>query len=138
MRMRQGVQAEVLLSLALITFTATALLLAIFHQTNHARIDALHPLLARGFVAETNSPQFDVRGIKGGVWWSLNAEGHARGLASRVEVLDEKARIGSYRRFSSACSPRQASMTSTNVAETRTAPPRPRPRRRRSEVRGSR
>ena len=50
MRIRQGVQVELLLSLALITFTATALRLAIFHQTNHARIDALHPMLARGFV----------------------------------------------------------------------------------------
>jgi len=91
-RIRQGVQAEVLLSLALITFTATALLLAIFHQTNHARIDALHPLLARGFVAETDSPRFELRGIQGGLRWSLDAEGHSRGLSSSIEVLDEETR----------------------------------------------
>ena len=38
---RRGVQAEILLSLALVMITGTALLAAIFVQVNHARIEAL-------------------------------------------------------------------------------------------------
>jgi hypothetical protein len=50
-RFRQGAQAEVLLSLALVMVTGTGLLAALFLEIDQARVERLHGLLSRGFVA---------------------------------------------------------------------------------------
>jgi signal transduction histidine kinase len=91
-RFRQGVQAEVLLSLALIMFTATALLLVIFLETNHARIDALHPILARGFLVDSRTLPPEIRGIESGRWWHIDSTGDVSGLAGTDEPLDQGTR----------------------------------------------
>ena len=51
MRFRQGAQAEVLLSLALVMVTGTGLLAALFLEIDQARVERLHGLLGHGFVA---------------------------------------------------------------------------------------
>jgi signal transduction histidine kinase len=88
-QIRQGVQAEVLLSLALIMFTATALLLVIFIETNHARIDALHPVLARGFLVDSRTLPLEFRGIEGGAWWHVDAKGDVSNLGAGAAEIDE-------------------------------------------------
>ncbi len=96
MARRHGVQAEVLLSLAVIMFTATALLGVIFLETHYTRIDALHGLLGRGFASTSAAPGFAVHGLRGGLAWrvdgsqritplgpgdtDLDAETHALGM----------------------------------------------------------
>ena len=89
MQARQGVQAEVLLSLALIMFTATSLLLFIFLETNHARIDALHPILARGFLIDSRTLPLEFRGIEGGAWWHVDANGLVKDLGAAARDIDE-------------------------------------------------
>lgn len=97
MQVRQGVQAEILISLALIMFTATALLLVIFLETHRARIDALHPILARGFVVESRRLPSEFRGIEGAEWWHLDAAGResalpSLGATSESGPLDDSSR----------------------------------------------
>lgn len=83
MRARQGVQAELLLSLALIMFTATALLLVTFVGIHRAQTSDLHALLARGFAAEITRTDFESKGFGTGSWWRLDSE--ARLMASSGE-----------------------------------------------------
>jgi signal transduction histidine kinase len=92
MGFRRGVQAEVLLSLALVMITGTALLAGIFVQVHHARIEALHVVLGEGFVAESQADVFDLRPIEGGVWWRLGRAGDVRGLNVSADALDVETR----------------------------------------------
>jgi signal transduction histidine kinase len=88
----RGVQAEVLLSLALVMVTATALLAATFVQIGRARIEALHEVLGQGFVAEAALDSFDFRPPEDGLWWRLTPEGRARGLGRQTTEIDEETR----------------------------------------------
>ena len=58
MRFRQGAQAEVLLSLALVMVTGTGLLAALFLEIEQARVERLHGLLGHGFVASVGDCPF--------------------------------------------------------------------------------
>jgi signal transduction histidine kinase len=87
-RFRQGVQAEVLLSLALVMVTCTGLLAAVFLQISHARIDSLHGLLGRGLEAVARDPVVEVRPPEVGLWWRLDHDARVTGLNASAELID--------------------------------------------------
>jgi signal transduction histidine kinase len=92
--LRRGVQAEVLLSLALVMVTGTALLAAFFIEISHARIEALHGLLGDGFVVEAESQTrgYPLHLSEGGVWWRIDHEGRVFGLNASENLLDSNTR----------------------------------------------
>ena len=94
MGFRRGVQAEVLLSLALVMVTGTALLAAFFIEISHARIEALHGLLGNGFVVEAESQTrgYPLHLSEGGVWWRIDHEGRVFGLNASTNLLDSNTR----------------------------------------------
>jgi len=92
MRARQGVQAEVLTSLALVMITATGLLAAVFLEINQVRIQSLHALLGRGFLAEVDAPVFGSGAFQAGVVWRVDTEGRVRGANASSELLDDETR----------------------------------------------
>ncbi len=92
MRLRQGVQAEILISLALVMATGTALLAAVLLQIDDARIESLHGLLGRGFVASTRHGIVDFDQADAGHWWEIDARGGVRGLNTPSQALDERTR----------------------------------------------
>lgn len=92
MGFRRGVQAEVLLSLALVMITGTALLAAFFLEINHARLEALHGVLGKGFVAEIQAQGVLLHPIEAGSWWRIDREGRVTGLNASVDVLDSDTR----------------------------------------------
>ncbi|MBC8187302.1 MAG: HAMP domain-containing histidine kinase [Proteobacteria bacterium] len=92
MAMRQGVQAEVLLSLALVMITGTALLAAFFLEINHTRIEGLHDVLGRGFASQVESPSFAVSPTDGGLWWRVERDGRVSGVNASAEDLDSSTR----------------------------------------------
>ena len=89
---RQGVQAEVLLSLALVMVTGTGLLAAVFLEINHSRVESLHGFLGHGFVAQTRDPSFEVRAGDVGIWWQIDLDGEVHGLNATADLLDEGTR----------------------------------------------
>jgi signal transduction histidine kinase len=93
---RRGVQAEVLLSLALVMITGTALLAGFFLELSHARIEALHGLLGKGLVAEaeaqTQVQKIRLDPIEGGIWWRIDSEGRVTGLNALPAALDASTR----------------------------------------------
>ena len=96
MGFRRGVQAEVLLSLALVMVTGTALLAGFFLELSHARIEALHGLLGKGLVAEaevqTQVQKFRLDPIEGSLWWRIDSEGCVTGLNAPPAALDATTR----------------------------------------------
>ncbi len=92
MRLRQGVHAEILISLALVMATGTALLAAVLLEVDDARIEALHGLLGRGFVAATHDGIVDLDVADAGRWWTLDARGAVRGLNVPAHALDPGTR----------------------------------------------
>jgi len=93
---RRGVQAEVLLSLALVMVTGTGLLVAFFLEISHVRIEALHSLLGKGLVAEariqTQARTFGLDAVERGVWWRVDEAGHVSGLNSSAGPMDSDSR----------------------------------------------
>lgn len=89
---RHGVQAEVLLSLALVMVTGTGLFAAVFLEINHARIDSLHGLLGQGFVAQSRDPALEVHSGEVGLWWRIDREGRASGVNASAELIDSATR----------------------------------------------
>ncbi len=92
MRLRQGVQAEILISLALVMATGTALLAAVLLEINDTRIESLHGLLGRGFVASTRHGIVDFDQADVGHWWEIEGRGGVRGLNTPSLELDEGTR----------------------------------------------
>lgn len=94
MEFRRGVQAEVLLSLALVMVTGTALLAAFFLEISHSRIETLHGLLGAGFVVEAQSQSkgAPMYFSDGGVWWRVDRAGRVTGLNASTELLDSDTR----------------------------------------------
>ena len=88
MEVRQGVQAEVLLSLALVMITGTALLAAVFLEINHARIESLHDVLGRGFAAQVQSSRFTIAPSDGALWWRVEQGGRVSGVNASTATLD--------------------------------------------------
>ncbi len=87
---RKSVQAEVLLSLALVMITGTGLLAAVLFEISGARVAALHEFLGRGFVAISREPVFEFAPPEEGRWWSVDAQGRTSGLnASAFEIDPE-------------------------------------------------
>lgn len=92
MRFRRGVQAEVLLSLALVMVTGTGLLAAVFLEINHAGVDRLHPLLGRGLLAHSREAGFEHGPGELGSWWRIDPEGRVTGLNASSDRLDALTR----------------------------------------------
>lgn len=92
MRLRQGVAAEILISLALVMATGTALLAAVLLRIDDQRIQALHGLLGRGFVASAHHGIVDFDQADAGRWWSLDARGAVRGINAPSAALDSRTR----------------------------------------------
>ncbi len=92
MRLRQGVHAEILISLALVMATGTALLAAVLLEFDDARIETLHGLLGRGFVASTRNGIVDFGVADSGHWWKIDARGGVRGLNVSAQALDSETR----------------------------------------------
>ncbi|MAG29822.1 MAG: hypothetical protein CL908_02885 [Deltaproteobacteria bacterium] len=88
MGFRQGVQAEVLTSLALVMITGTGLLAAVLLEINQVRVEALHGLLGRGFVSAIASHSFALSPLEAGHWWRLDARGRVSGVNASAELLD--------------------------------------------------
>lgn len=87
---QKGVQAEVLLSLALVMVTGTALLAAVFLELSSARVAALHELLGRGFVAASQESVFELNPVSDGRWWRVDASGRTRGLNASAGEIDRE------------------------------------------------
>lgn len=92
MRLRQGVAAEVLISLALVMATGTALLAAVLLQIDDDRIESLHGLLGRGFVASAHHGIVDFDQADAGHWWSVDARGAVRGINAPSASIDDRTR----------------------------------------------
>ena len=92
MRFRQGVAAEILISLALVMATGTALLAAVLLRIDDERIERLHGLLGRGFVASAHHGIVDFDQADAGHWWSLDARGAVRGINAPSADLDPRTR----------------------------------------------
>ncbi|CAM9645529.1 unnamed protein product [Discosporangium mesarthrocarpum] len=92
MSLRKGVQAEVLLSLALVMITGTGLLAAVFLEVSSARVASLHDLLGRGFVSVSQERFFELDPLESGRWWRFDREGRPAGLNAPVDSLDPVTR----------------------------------------------
>lgn len=92
MKLRQGVQAEILISLALVMAAGTALLAAVLLEINDARIESLHVLLGRGFVASTDRGIPELEVTENGQWWKIDARDTVRGLNAAARDLDPGTR----------------------------------------------
>jgi len=76
MRPSGGVRAEVVVSLAIIMVTATALLSGFLLWSHSEQLARLRPLVARGMIEEARSPRFVLGATTEGVdWWSVAANG---------------------------------------------------------------
>jgi two-component system, NtrC family, sensor kinase len=100
---RTGLQAEILLSLALVVATATLLLGALLVRTQMAQLEMLREPVARTLVADARSPLFAVDPGSGGVrWWSVVGGGAVRARrggdrpidAGSLALAEEAARRG--------------------------------------------
>ncbi|MBY0400223.1 HAMP domain-containing protein, partial [Myxococcota bacterium] len=91
-RLRQGVQAEILISLALVMVTGTALLAAVLLRIDAQRIESLHGLLGRGFVASAHQGIVDFDQADAGHWWSVDARGTVRGINAPSADLDPRTK----------------------------------------------
>jgi len=91
-RLRQGVHAEILISLALIMATGTALLAAVLLRIDDARVETLHGLLGRGFAASTRHGSIELDDMDAGQWWAIDGRGGVRGLNAPSQELDDAAR----------------------------------------------
>ncbi|MEZ4279314.1 MAG: ATP-binding protein [Myxococcota bacterium] len=92
MRLRQGVQAEILISLALVMAAGTALLAAVLLEINDARIESLHGLLGRGFVDSTRNGILELEAAGNGQWWKIDGRESVRGLNASARDLDPGTR----------------------------------------------
>ncbi|MEZ4330681.1 MAG: ATP-binding protein [Myxococcota bacterium] len=86
--MRQGVQAEILISLALVMATGTGLLAAVLTEIHRARIESVHALLGRGFVASAHHGIVDFDQADAGQWWTIDVRGLVRGVNAAAGSLD--------------------------------------------------
>jgi signal transduction histidine kinase len=91
-RLRQGVHAEILISLALVMATGTALLAAVLLEVDDARVETLHGLLGRGFLASTRNGIVDFDVADAGHWWTIDARGAVRGLNVSAQEIDRGTR----------------------------------------------
>jgi signal transduction histidine kinase len=90
--LRQGVGSEILISLALVMATGTALLAAVLLEIDTSRIELLHGLLGRGFVASSQGGIVDYVGSDAGHWWAIDGRGGVRGLNVASRDLDPGTR----------------------------------------------
>jgi two-component system NtrC family sensor kinase len=91
-RLHQGVQAEILISLALVMATGTALLAWVLLEINDTRVESLHGLLGRGFVSSIGHGIVDFNGSDAGQWWEIDARGGVHGLNASSQALDDATR----------------------------------------------
>lgn len=88
MRLREGVQAEILISLALVMATGTALLAGVLTEIHRERIESVHALLGRGFVASAHHGIVDFDQADAGQWWTIDGRGTVRGVNAPSQSLD--------------------------------------------------
>jgi signal transduction histidine kinase len=83
----RGLQAEILVSLAIVMLTATGMLGIVLIKTQEAEVDRLSELAVRELVAEARSPLGLPRiGTDGVRWWMITPDG-----AHRVEAGSDRA-----------------------------------------------
>ncbi|MCG8589605.1 MAG: ATP-binding protein, partial [Proteobacteria bacterium] len=88
-----GVQAEVLVSLALITATATAVLAGVLLRTQAAQLEQASGLIGRSLLAETRAPTFLVAPESPGTrWWIVDSRGLARHRSGQEDPLPDALR----------------------------------------------
>jgi two-component system NtrC family sensor kinase len=86
---RRGIQAEILVSLAVVMVTATGLLSAFFFKTHAAQIDRLRDAVGRALIAEVRSPTFSFSpGSEGATWWTVSPDGAVRAKTPGAGALD--------------------------------------------------
>jgi signal transduction histidine kinase len=75
----RGLQAEVLVSLAIVMLTATGMLGIVLIKDHEAHVERLRDLAVRGLVAEVRSPFGPSRNRSDGArWWMIEADGTQR------------------------------------------------------------
>jgi signal transduction histidine kinase len=85
----RGVQAEVLLSLALAMMAAMTLLVALLLETQRAQIEQLQGLIGRALHSEAEAPTFEILGGSRGVlWWRIHEDGRVEGAGGNTERLE--------------------------------------------------
>jgi signal transduction histidine kinase len=89
MARRRGLQAEVLVSLAVVMVTATAVLGALLVKTHEANVRQLQQLAARSLLEDARSalpvasaPMTELR------WWTLESDGRARPRGGHADPVD--------------------------------------------------
>jgi signal transduction histidine kinase len=88
-----GVRAEVLVSLAIIMVTATALLSAFLLWAHTEQLSRLGPLVARGLIEQARSPRFALGALSDGVdWWSVSGSGRVAERSVGAGLIDPELR----------------------------------------------
>jgi len=78
----RGLQAEVLVSLAIVMLTATGMLGIVLIKDHETHVDRLRDLAVQSLVAEANSPLGPSRTREDGTrWWMIDAQGTQRAYA---------------------------------------------------------
>jgi two-component system NtrC family sensor kinase len=85
----RGVQAEVLVSLAVVMVTATALLAGFFLKTHAAQVERLRGLIGSALAAEVRSPTFELDlQTSSFQWWILASDSALRDRSPKAGRLD--------------------------------------------------
>lgn len=93
MRSSGGIRAEVVVSLAIIMVTATALLSAFLLWAHTEQLSRLRHLVARGLIEEARSPRFALGALDDGVdWWSVSASGQVAERSLDSGLMDDDLR----------------------------------------------
>jgi C4-dicarboxylate-specific signal transduction histidine kinase len=88
---RRGLEAEILVSLALVMVTATAVLGALLVETHQANIRQLRRLVARSLLEEARA-ELPVFAPAARRWWIVDEEGRARPRGGHAEPIDAGSR----------------------------------------------
>lgn len=75
-----------LLSLALVMVTGMGLLASLFLEIDQARVERLHILLGRGFVASIGDSSIGWGPDDQGLWWTVDPLGRATGMNASTSL----------------------------------------------------
>lgn len=93
MRGGSGVRAEIVVSLAIIMVTATALITAFLLWAHAQQLARVRPLVARGLVEEARSPRFALGAVSDGVdWWTVSVSGRVAERSVGAGLIDDELR----------------------------------------------
>jgi signal transduction histidine kinase len=93
MARRRGLQAEVLVSLAVVMLTATTVLGALLAKAHDANVRQLQRLAARSLLVDAHAPLPTASAAAPELrWWTLTAEGRARPRGAEAGPIDPGSR----------------------------------------------